>query len=176
MSAHLFDPDPAPLPIRRLRLGEKEFARQLGVPDELVRRYQREKFTHDLKRGEIRADLGFMSEELAVFIVLAHCQAVHGMPLDGTDRVAYTAVQRLCTTFPPESVFLVLRGEQPRIQGALLVGDRVTLEASEAPMHIFDLSILRRQCDEALEAGNLKFPRAQSCAVSIEDPRVSRTF
>jgi len=162
------------IPIRRLRLQAPELARQLGVPLDLIRAYQRQKFTHELKLGEIRADLGFMAEELAVFIALAHCHSVHGMPISGTDRVAYTAVQRLCTTFEPESVFLVIRGEKGQIQGALLIGDRVQLEKDESPTRIFDLGALRRYCDEALEAGKLKLPRAQECAVPLEDPRVSR--
>lgn len=164
--------------IRRLRLSADELASQLGAPTELIRMYQRNKFTHDLKRGEIKADLGFMSEELSAFIVIAYCHHRHGMPISGTDRIAYTAVQKLCTTFAPDSVFLVMRGEKGQTQGALLTGEKIFLDDrgpyGKAPTVVFDLTALRHYCDAALEDRRLKLPRAQECVLSPDDPRINR--
>ena len=163
--------------IRRLRISLKELSRQLGVPDALIRAYQKHGFTHEMKPGEIAADLGFCSDELAAFSILSHCHSTRGMPLPGMDFALLKLVETQGNTFFPQDVFLTVWGEHSGCAALISAGTTVTERLGpkgEAPTH-FDVTALRKLFDAMLEEDCLKFPRAQECVLSPVDPRIRTT-
>jgi hypothetical protein len=166
------DADLEPGRVKRLALDTSVLAEQLGIPKDLLVKYRHERLLHELKHGERNAGMGFSSEELAAFCVLAHCHAQHSMPIKGAHELVRQMTVKLANTFGENHVFFCLRTAGTVKDGCVVCGEGVELDVPEGEsIDVFDLSQLYCAFEEAIDVEPLRLPRASSAVVPADDSR-----
>lgn len=160
-----------PKRVKRLMVGVKTLASQLGCPKDLVRAFLSQGQLHHASNGEKAAGLGLCAEDLAALGLGGLLCTKYNMRLGRLPLATIGDLrdELLAAPRPLRVILGVLRANQ-RLEarvgtchGGLAIFD--TPQDLNAVSDYYDASDLRDRIDEAIEREPLKLPKPRTCAV-----------
>jgi len=156
-----------------ISLDSKELAKQLGVPEDLLKAYVDARLAHVASGGEKAGGLGLHGEELAAFGIMGFLIMQTKAPFKEAAKVMEQTKRVLGQSFHPDLRVVVIAVTKNR-------GKRCVVQVGEIPkdhkcemkdgkhkdhMTVIDARELRDRMDEAIWKEPLKLPKVAECVV-----------